>query len=104
MTCLVSTADYSQVTQMTQVNVRKLRRRLTVWYISVIHHELAESRIRCGKEKLEEVQEPVEWQQGQHPHLGSVLELATKAPRFDFTITEKAPTRDFAWLKARRRS
>ena len=46
------------------------------------------------------MQEPVEWKQGQHPHLGSVLELATKARRFDFTITEKAPTRAFSWLKA----
>ena len=75
----------------------------TNWYqyISVIHHELAESRIRCGMEKLEEVQEPVEWQQGQHPHLGSVLTRARNKgyPKVceDFTITDIGA---LSWLKA----
>ena len=67
--------------------ILEMRYMPTNWYqyISVIHHELAESRIRCGMEKLEEVQEPVEWQQGQHPHLGSVL---TRAPNKGYPISE----------------
>ena len=52
-------------------------------------------------EKLNEVQEPVEWQQGQHPHLGSVLTRARNKdyPKVceDFTITDIGA---FSWLKA----